>query len=416
MKLVHSKDIYYIMRDTLKSSDPRVMNHGERVAYLLYCMLRDSGKYEMYELAEFAMIATMHDIGVYRTNYMEDPINYELREPRGHSIYGYLYLLNLTPFKDRAKLLLYHHTDFNKSPKSGFDYLDVAHFLRLAEDVDFNMRLQGEKFDPTSLNQFAGTKYSQRALVLFNIAVRKYDVINKIKSGEYRKELDDLLEYLIFSNEEKQDILVGMMHFISFRSEYTLFDVVTCVQICGQMAQKMNLSREDTETLMCAAVLHDIGMCAVPRELIETKEELTPEQQKTFRYHVKVSEDILKGRVRDEVLETILAHHERCDGTGYPNHLKDSQMTPVQNILQLADKVTGLVNDRSYAPCKNRDEVFQILQDEVTAGHINRAITKVFLSNYDEIMVTVKAESEKMLSMYRKLKTNFEGIYVNQQQ
>ena len=90
MNLVHSKDIYNIMRDVLKCLDPRIVNHGQRTAYILYSMLRDTNRYEMYELAEFAMTAVFHDIGAFETNVDDETLNYEAKDCMPHSIYGYL--------------------------------------------------------------------------------------------------------------------------------------------------------------------------------------------------------------------------------------------------------------------------------------------------------------------------------------
>ena len=79
MNLVHSKDIYYIFRDVMRCLDPKVMNHGARTSYILYRMLQCMDKkYEMYELAEFAFLATLHDLGAYKTDYMKDQLGYEI--------------------------------------------------------------------------------------------------------------------------------------------------------------------------------------------------------------------------------------------------------------------------------------------------------------------------------------------------
>ena len=103
MKLVHSCDIYKIVRDVHKLLDPKVINHGERTAYILYKMLQCMDKYEMFEIAEFCFIATVHDIGAYKTDYLEDHLRYESRDYMPHSIYGYLFLLYLTPLRTEPR-------------------------------------------------------------------------------------------------------------------------------------------------------------------------------------------------------------------------------------------------------------------------------------------------------------------------
>ena len=408
MKLVHSCDIYKIVRDVLKLLDPKVINHGERTAYILYKMLLCMDRYEMFEIAEFCFIATMHDIGAFKTDYLEDHLRYESRDYMPHSIYGYLFLLYLTPFKDRAKIILYHHTDYDKVPKTNYEFTEIIHALNVAEKMDMYSTILGSKFDYMMFNKQADTKYSSKALNLLYSAQKKYDVFGKISSGEYKAELDDLFTYLLFTNEEKEELLTGIMSCISFRSDYSMVDVVACVQICNQLADKLLLSKDDTEMLYYAAILHDAGMCSVSKEVLEAPRKLTDEEMAGLRNHVNIIETILKGKVGDDILNIITAHHERCDGSGYPKRLKEYQMNRLQLVLQVADVVTALTSPRSYRREKSREEIISILKEEADRGKLSREVVRTFTMFYDQIMSAVKEKSTAQLSMYRKLSENYE--------
>ena len=78
MEYISSKNIFLLLRDTLKLIDRRPMDHGSRVGYLFCKMLECKGGYEQFELADFLMLATLHDIGAYKTDKMGDRLNYEL--------------------------------------------------------------------------------------------------------------------------------------------------------------------------------------------------------------------------------------------------------------------------------------------------------------------------------------------------
>lgn len=411
MKLVHSKDIYYIVRDVLKCLDPKVMNHGARTSYILYRMLQCMDKYEMYEIAEFGFIATLHDIGAYKTDYMQDQLKYETKDFMPHSVYGYLFLLYLTPFKDRAKILLYHHTDYNQMPEMNYEFLDVIHCLNVAEKMDIYSNILGAKFDYMMFQKQANIKYSAKALDLLYQAEKKYQIFEKLSSGEYKQELSELYEYLIFTNEEKRDLLVGLMYCVGFRSEYTMLDTVTCTHIAEQLGEKLVLSKHESELLFYATLLHDCGMCAVSRDISEAPRKLTDEEMDTLRTHVAVSEELLKGRLDKEVLDILLAHHERADGSGYPKHLKDGQMTRLQRILQVADTITGLTNPRSYRDPKPKDLVINILREEADKGRLSKEVVRIAITYYDPIMEGVRIKSESMLSMYHKLQDNYDITY-----
>lgn len=412
MKQIHSKDIYYIVRDVMRCLDPKVMNHGVRTSYILYRMLQCSEKeYEMYELAEFALLATLHDIGAFRTDNASDQLTYETRDFMPHSIYGYLFFLYLTPFKDRAKVILYHHTDYNQVPKSGFEYDDIIHCLNIAEKMDLYSNILGSKFDYLMFKKQAGTKYSPKALELLYQAEKKYNIFDKLSTGEYKQELSELFEYLIFTNEEKQDFLVGLMYIVGFRSEYTMLDTVTCVQVAKSLGEKLVITTQEEELLHTAALLHDAGMCAISKDISEAPRKLTDEEMNTLRTHVEVVESILQGRVEDDVLEIITAHHERGDGSGYPKHLKDHQMNRLMRILQVADTITGLTAPRSYRNPKPKDVVISILKEEADKGKLSKEVVRTAVTYYDQIMEVVKEKSDEMLAMYHKLQDNYEITY-----
>lgn len=408
MNFIHSKDIYLIVRDVLKLLDPRTVNHGTRTAYILYKMLENEGKYEKYELAEMAMLATLHDIGAFKTDYNNDSLFYESKEYMPHSIYGYLFILYLTPFKDRAKIILYHHTEYSQLPKAGYEFDEVINCLNLAEKVDIYSSTLGSKFDYTMFQKHVGTKYSPKAIELLYRAQRKEDILARLSNNEYKKELDELSEYFIFTNEEKQDWIRGIMFCVAFRSEYTMVDISICESICRQLSGMLMLSEHEKEVLSLAAILHDAGMLAVPKEIIEAPRRLTDDEMQSLRMHVDYIQTILNGRLDSEVLDVISAHHERGDGSGYPNRLRDSQMNKLQKILQVADTITGLTSKRSYRAQKSKEQVIGILKEEADKGRLNKEIVKTFISFYDQIMGEVEKKSEQMVSTYIKLNENYE--------
>ena len=408
MDQIHSKDIYYITCDVLKFLDAKSIRHGQRTAYILYRMLELTNKYEMFELAELAMLATLHDIGAYKTDYQQDMLKYETQDYMPHSIYGYLYISYLTPMKDMAKIILHHGTDFNRVPKSDYQYQDVIHILNVAEKMEIYSTALGEKFNYMVFDKYADTKFSAKALDLLYQAEKRNNIFAKLASGEYKSELDELMENLVFTNEEKKNWVFALMYIVGFRSEYTMNDVVTCLHISQLIGKSLMLSQKELDDLYYGAILHDAGMCAVPREIIEAPRKLTDEEYKSLRNHVMDAYDIMKGRVTPQILEIIAAHHERSDGSGYPKHLQDYQMNRSQRILQVADVVTALTNQRSYRPAKTKEQVIKILCEEAERGHLNGEVVRIVTGLYDRIMGVVKGESDKMLYTYRKLQENYD--------
>ena len=412
MEYIKSKDIYLLMRDILKLIHPRLMEHGSKVAYLVYLMLRERTRLEEFELADIVMVTTMHDIGAYMTaaGKISDMLRYESRDSMAHSIYGYLFFKYLSPVPDLAKIIMYHHTDHEQLEKVDYEYKYVAEYINIAEKMDIYSTSMGSQFDLYMFEKQAGTKLSSDGLALFYQIAQKYDVFEQIKSGEYKKELAKITDYMIFSNEDKKKFLEMLMYCLGFRSRSMVFDNITTVCVCEDLAEEMMLSAFEREILYYGALIHDIGMLAIPREIIEAPRKLEPEEIKLLRTHVEIAEKALKDKMKSEVCDIVLAHHERCDGSGYPRRMTDLQMNMPQKVLQVADVVTALVNPRSYRKDLPKERVIAILNEEAAKNRLKRQVVNTLLKSYDRIMARVKKESAEIMKMYETLNLQYELI------
>ena len=182
MEYIKSKDIYLLTRDILKLIYKWPMDHGSRVAYMVYKMLQEKGGYEEFELADFVMVATMHDIGAYKTERgrMNDVLRFENRDTRAHTIYGYLFFKYLSPVPDLAKIIMYHHMDYEQLQKIDYPYKEVAAYINIAEKMDIYSRAKGSQFDMKMFQKLSGTKLSPRGLECFYQCQAKYDLFGKI--------------------------------------------------------------------------------------------------------------------------------------------------------------------------------------------------------------------------------------------
>lgn len=410
MEYIHSKDIFLLMRDTLKLVERRAMDHGSRVAYYLYKMLECKGGYEKFELADFAFMASMHDVGAYKTDNPKDMLQYELKTSLPHSTYGYLVFKHLSPISELAQVILYHHTDYAQLRTLNFGYKDITAYLNLAEKVDIYSVALGDKFELSMFEKQADKVVSREALELFRKTIDEYDVLTKVRKGQYKEELDDIISYLIFNNADKKKYLEMLMYCQGFRRESAVVNTVTCMGIAEGLARRMGVGALDREQMYYGALLHDIGMVAIPNEIIDAPRPLTEDEYKKVRMHVHVAERVLNNRMAAEVVEIVAAHHERCDGSGYPRGLREVQMNTRQKIVQLADAVTALLDNRSYRSAFTEEEMQEIIRKDAEAGKYDKGVTKIFFDFYDEIMEHMKERVEEILSTYRKLTRQYKQV------
>lgn len=410
MDLISSKNIFLLMRDTLKLMDKRLMTHGSRTGYILYKMLSCEGGYEKYELADYVMLATLHDIGAYKTDDVNDMLRFEVKKCMPHSIYGYLFMKYLSPMANMSKVILYHHTDYAQMKDVSFEYKDIACYLHLAEMIDIHHSALGDRFDFGLLSKYSGTKYSEKAVKLFSQAQVKYDIFEQIESKKYEEELDELMDYIMFTNEDKRCFMEMLMYCLGLRSKVKVVDSVTSICICEQIADHMDLTEDQCTKLYYGALLHDVGMLAIPLDLLKANRKLTPEEFDIVKKHVAVQEKILTERMNQTIVDIACRHHERMDGSGYPKGLVNLQMTVEDKILQVADMMTGMISKRAYREPMSKAQVLEILHNDASRGKISMEIVDVLAADYEEIVADVYKHSEEILTMHSKLQSQLEHV------
>lgn len=114
----------------------------------------------------------------------------------------------------------------------------------------------------------------------------------------------------------------------------------------------MGFSDDLLDLLTLAGLLHDIGKCKIPAEIIQKRGKLTDEEYEIIKTHPRLGYEILQGQpdLDRRVQNAALMHHERSDGTGYPFGLVDKQIDDVAGIVAIADVYDAMTADRCYRP------------------------------------------------------------------
>ena len=120
-----------------------------------------------------------------------------------------------------------------------------------------------------------------------------------------------------------------------------------------------------------AAMLHDIGKIKTPTAILEKAGRLTSQERSVMELHVVHTREIIKNTVLPEVLEIAARHHEKLDGSGYPQGLNAADLTLPQRILAVADIASALVSKRSYKEKMSKSSVVKILNDMVQENKID---------------------------------------------
>ena len=410
MAVISSKNMYDILRKSFSILNPQLMHHSERTAYILYKMLLAEGKMNNQEMADYVLIALLHDIGTCKLEYIDHWAEYEKNNVWPHSIYGFLFLKYLSPLESKAEVVLYHHLDYNKHYVIKSQYIKIAEYLFMADKMDVVMSMPGT-LESDYLQKYRNIKFSAEALALFLKANAQYKVLDNLKHDDYLKELDELIASVNFSEEYKRKFLQMLVYIIDFRSEHTVIHTLATTIFAQELGEMMHLTAQEKYNLYYGALLHDIGKIAIPLSILEAPGRLTPKEMDIMKKHVEITDHILTGIVDDDVREIAIRHHEKIDGSGYFRGLKGEQLTKPQRIVAVADIISALYGKRSYKEAFDIDKIKEIIKSDADNNKICPQVVGVALRNMNRIIDNFEKKKEVTLGTYMQIKRQEHEIY-----
>jgi HD-GYP domain-containing protein (c-di-GMP phosphodiesterase class II) len=148
----------------------------------------------------------------------------------------------------------------------------------------------------------------------------------------------------------------AMGRVVELRDPYTQGHEVRVARLAKQIAQKMHLSADDIEGIEMASLVHDIGKLCVPVSILSKPGRLSDLEFAMIKEHSLAGYSVLKNiDLPWPVADIVLAHHERCDGSGYPYGLVAADIPQGALIVAVADVVEAMASHRPYRPALGID-------------------------------------------------------------
>ncbi len=184
---------------------------------------------------------------------------------------------------------------------------------------------------------------------------------------------------LIDSLEEAEHILFALARSVESRDKHT---GAHCERLAGYsiaLGIGLGLPKSDLVALHRGGYLHDIGKISIPDAILFKEDSLTSEEWTVMRSHTVRGEEICRPmRTLAPVLPIIRSHHERWDGSGYPDGLKGEEIPLLARILQVADIYDALTTERPYKPAMSHQQAIDILEEESRRGWRDPDLVSLF--------------------------------------
>jgi len=188
------------------------------------------------------------------------------------------------------------------------------------------------------------------------------ELITRIKSLLKVKHLNEQLD-------SAESVLFSMARAIEAKDSYTQGHVERVSRLAVRLGEHLTLGEEDIQALRKGGILHDIGKIGVPDRILNKAGLLTTEERKIIRMHPDQGARICeKLKSIKDAIPVIRHHHERLDGTGYPDQLSGAEIPLIARVMTIVDIYDALTTTRSYRKRLPPEVALEIMWDEAKKG------------------------------------------------
>jgi putative two-component system response regulator len=180
--------------------------------------------------------------------------------------------------------------------------------------------------------------------------------------------------------DSAEGILRSLALIIEARDQYTDGHCERLAHYAVALGNRLGMDAEDISALERGGYLHDIGKIGIPDALLLKPGALTPQEFELMKQHTVIG-DRLCGELRSLrlVREIVRQHHERLDGSGYPDGLRGGEVSVLAQIVSVADLYDAITTARPYRAAKPAEFAYSELRDEAARGLRDREMVEAFI-------------------------------------
>ena len=188
-------------------------------------------------------------------------------------------------------------------------------------------------------------------------ALYRAKFFNKNRVETYSSILDDLKNDIEEKDIELVTSIKTLISVINAKDRYTYGHSERVVLYSKLLSEKLNLPMEDRSNLIQGSYMHDIGKINISKEILLKKMPLTKEEWEILKSHPEEGIEIIKPvKSLEKIIPIIKHHHERFDGTGYPDKLKGEEIPYLSRVLSVVDSFDAMTSNRPYNKRKTYEE------------------------------------------------------------
>lgn len=186
----------------------------------------------------------------------------------------------------------------------------------------------------------------------------------------------------------ERETITRLARAAEYRDPETGAHILRMAHYSRLIAERLGVSEELCDRLLSAAPMHDVGKVGTPDHILLKPGRLTDEEMVIMRRHASIGHDILKGSSSPMIqlaAEIALTHHEKFDGSGYPEGLAGEAIPLMGRIVAVADVFDALTSARPYKPAWEIDRAVDFMKEQ-RGAHFDPACVDAFFMEWDEVL------------------------------
>jgi len=203
--------------------------------------------------------------------------------------------------------------------------------------------------------------------------------------------------------ETQLEVIRRLGRAAEYRDNETGLHIIRMSKFSQLIGEKAGMSEQDTEMLLNASPMHDIGKIGIPDSILLKPGKLDAEEWKTMQTHTSIGAEILSGHSSPLLImarEIALTHHEKWDGTGYPEGRRGTDIPLVGRIVAVADVFDALTSERPYKKAWPVEDAVRYINEQA-GRHFDPDLVKVFHEVLKEVLEIKERYAEPGIALAR---------------
>jgi putative two-component system response regulator len=235
------------------------------------------------------------------------------------------------------------------------------------------------------------TGYGSREARLEGLEAGATDFLNKpCDLVELEVRVRNLIDFrrLTLELDSAEQMVFSIARTVEARDQETSDHCERLAHLSVQLGERLGVDEDQLTALRRGGYLHDLGKVGIPDAILLKPGPLTVDEWDVMKRHVEIGVEICSPlRSLRPVLPLIRHHHERFDGSGYPDGLRGEQIPLIARVFQVVDVYDALRFDRCYRKALSKERAIEIMKRETDLGYWDRRIFSEFLTMIDEVAV-----------------------------